>query len=139
MYDEISQKWWFSAVDICGILIDENYDTARKYWKTFRGELYQRGNQLVRDSYQLKFPASDGKYYFTEVLDIREVAYLIQIIPSPKAETYRLWLAGVVADSTNLETILAGAGAKTAGEIVENRKATGEPYVLQMVTREEIG
>ena len=82
VYDKAAEKWWFSAVDICAIMLGENYDTARKYWKRLRSKFAARKIQLVTNSYQLKLPGADGKYYYTEVLDTREVAYLIQIIPS---------------------------------------------------------
>ena len=138
LYDKAAGKWWFSAVDICGILTMNDYETARKYWKQFRHKLFQRKNQLVSDCYQLKFPGIDGKHYFTEVLDIREVVYLIQIIPSSKAEPFRLWLADVVASNTNIEALLADAGTEDAGRIEEYRKSSETPYVLQVVTREDI-
>jgi len=138
VYDKAAEKWWFSAVDICAIMLGENYDTARKYWKRLRSKFAARKIQLVTNSYQLKLPGADGKYYYTEVLDTREVAYLIQIIPSHKAEPYRLWLADVVAGSTGLEATLAKAGESDAARIDEHRKSSDEPYVLQVVTRESI-
>jgi len=90
-YDKEAAKWWFSAVDICAVLTGSDYDTARKYWKNQKYQKYQlekRKGQLVTDSDQLKFAAANGKYYFTDVLDIREVLYLIQIIPQPKSRAF---------------------------------------------------
>jgi len=117
IYDEIEQKWWFSAVDICGILTDSDYEGARGYWKTAKRNFEESENQLVAICHQLKMPAKNGKYYLTEVLDIRQVIYLIQIIPSPKAEPYKLWLADIVATHTPITQLLLEAGAQNAALI----------------------
>jgi len=103
VYDQISEKWWFSAVDMCAILTGGSYETARTYWKQFKYNWATQKNQPVTICYQLKMPAKNGKYYFTEVLDTKGIAYLIQITPSPKAEPYRLWLAEMVATNTAVE------------------------------------
>jgi len=120
LYDPTAEKWWFSAVDICAILTDSNYETGRKYWKKIKFDLSTKQNQVVTKSNQLKMPAQDGKYYFTEVLDTKEVIYLIQIIPSPKAEPFRLWLADMVANSTIAEKLLIEAGETCAKQIAED-------------------
>ena len=122
LYDKAAQKWWFSAVDICAILTDSDYESAREYWKASKYNFAVKGNQLVASCDQLKMPARNGKYYFTEVLDIRQVIYLIQIIPSPKAEPYRLWLADMVASNTPMEQLLSEAGEPCAAQIQEEYK-----------------
>ena len=119
LYDPVDGKWWFSAVDICAILIDSDYETGRKYWKKIKFDLFAKGNQLVTKSNRLKMPARNGKYYFTEVLDTKEVIYLIQIIPSPKADPFRLWVADIVANNTVAETLLIEAGESCASQISE--------------------
>ena len=138
VYDNTSKKWWFSATDICAALIDGDYESSRKYWKQFKYDLKKQGRQLVGFSDQLKLPAGDGKYYFTEVLDIKEVIYLIQIIPSPKADPFRLWLAEVVASDTSVEAVLAEAGREFAERIAADRQvATDKPYELRTTTVRE--
>jgi len=137
-YDKEAEKWWFSAVDICAMLTDSGYDAARKYWKSQKYEFRKYREQLVEESDQLKLPSPDGKYYFTDVLDIREVIYLIQIIPSPKAEPFRLWLADIVANNTAVETLLVEAGAEDAKQIEAHKKNSDAPYVRQVITREDI-
>ncbi|MCL2364121.1 MAG: hypothetical protein FWC71_05610 [Defluviitaleaceae bacterium] len=117
IYDEIERKWWFSAVDICGILINGDYESARKYWKAAKNNFTAKENQLVANCNQLKMPAKNGKYYYTEVMDIRQAIYFIQIIPSPHAEPYRLWLANAVANHTHVEPLLIEAGAHNAAQI----------------------
>ena len=67
--------------------------------------------------HRLKMPSSDGRYRYTEVLDIRQVIYLIQAIPSPKAETYRMWLADMAAIHAPMERILVATGAQKAALI----------------------
>ena len=137
-YDQTASKWWFSAVDICAILTDSDYETARLYWKQLKNKLTRRKNQLVAKSNQLKMPAPDGKYYFTDMLDIKEIIYLIQIVPSHKAEPYRLWLADVVASNTTVESLLVETGAEYAKQIDRHARSTGKPYELQIVTKGDL-
>jgi len=94
-WDEVAEKWWFSVVDVCAILTDSDYQTARKYWKVLKGRLAKEGSQLVTSCYQLKMQSTDGKYYNTDVADTEQVLRLIQSIPSKKAEPFKLWLAKV--------------------------------------------
>ena len=138
LYDKNANKWWFSAVDVCAMFTGSDYDAARKYWKQLKNKTAQRKNQLVTECYQLKMPGFDGKYYFTDVLDTKEVIYLLQIIPSSKADPFRLWLAEVVVNSTNVETLLVEAGVEDTKQIEEYRKNNQEPYVLQNIVREKI-
>ena len=93
VWDEEQEKWWFSSVDICAILTDSDYQTARKYWKVLKGRLEAEGNELVTNCYQLKLLAADGKYYKSDVADTEQVLRLIQSIPSKKAEPFKMWLA----------------------------------------------
>ena len=139
LYDKEAGKWWYSAVDICAILTGSDYDAARKYWKSLKFSLRQREQiQLVKESDQLKMPVQNGKYYFTDVLDFKEVIYLIQIIPSPKAEPFRIWLAEVVAADASIEELFIEAGAADAKHIEEYRESTAGPYVRNVITREKL-
>jgi len=137
-YDENADKWWFSAVDVCAMLTGKDYDGARKYWNSQKHNLYKVRNQLVVNYDQLKLPAANGKHYFTDVFDAVGVAYLIQIIPYAKAYPYKMWLAQMVASNTNLETLLAEAGAKDAKEIRQHIDSTGSAYELQTIVRKDI-
>jgi len=122
IYDHGEKKWWFSAVDVCAILTDSDYNTAREYWKKFKYNLSRRENDPVAFCDQIRMPSKDGRYFFTDVLGIKDVVYLIQIIPSPKAEPFRLWLADVVASSTTVEAQLVEAGEEDAKQILEEYK-----------------
>lgn len=97
-WDAEKEDWWFSVVDIVGILTDKDYEAARKYWKVLKGRLKNEGSELVSFCYQLKLQSSDGKYYNTDVLDTKGVLRLVQSIPSKKAEPFKMWLAQVGSD-----------------------------------------
>jgi len=92
-WDEDKQEWFFSIVDVCAVLTDSEYQTARKYWKVLKGRLTAEGNQLVTSCYQLKMTAHDGKMRMTDVADTAQLLRIIQSIPSKKAEPFKLWLA----------------------------------------------
>jgi len=139
LYDPQLKKWWFSAVDLCAILTDSSYETGRLYWNAFKRDRDERENQLMRKSHQLKFPAADGKYYFTDVLDTKEVVFLIQIIPSPKADTFRLWLAEMVVSCTPVEPLLVQAGLVCAAEILDEYEKRPETLHERLtVTRKRL-
>ena len=94
-WDEEKQEWFFSIVDICAVLTDSDYQTARNYWKWLKNKLIDEGSELVRNTNQLKMKAHDGKMRDTDVANTEQVLRLIQSIPSPKAEPFKLWLASV--------------------------------------------
>ena len=97
VWDDQEEKWYFSIVDVCGVLTDSDYQTARKYWKVLKGRLKKEGNETVTNCYQLKFKAPDGKMRATDVADTEQLFRLIQSIPSKKAEPFKLWMAQVAA------------------------------------------
>jgi hypothetical protein len=96
VYDEASETWWFSVVDIIQVLTQQpDYQTARKYWNKLKERLGKEGNQSVTNCHRLKLPAADGKNYLTDVASAETLLRLIQSVPSPKAEPIKLWLAKV--------------------------------------------
>ena len=93
-YDEDTEKWYFSVVDIIDILTDSK--NARTYWKVLKNRLKKEGSELVTKCNQLKMQSpKDGKFYKTDVLDVENCLRLIQSVPSPKAEPVKQWLAKV--------------------------------------------
>ena len=96
VWDDSEEKWYFSIVDAVAVLTDS--PDPRNYWKVLKHRLKKEGNQSVTDCNQLKLPSSDGKYYKTDVADTEQLFRLIQSIPSPKAEPFKLWMAQVAAD-----------------------------------------
>lgn len=89
------EDWYFSVVDIVGVLTDKDYDNARKYWNKLKQRLKEEGSELVSFCHQLKLQSADGKFYKTDVLDTKGVLRLVQSIPSKKAEPFKMWLAQV--------------------------------------------
>lgn len=92
-WDEDQELWFFSIVDIIEILTDSN--RPRKYWNDLKKKLQEEGSELSDKIGQLKMASSDGKKYLTDVSDTENILRLIQSIPSPKAEPFKLWLAKV--------------------------------------------
>lgn len=99
VWNDEEEDWYFSVVDICWILAGSpDYTTARKYWNKLKQRLKSEGSELVTNCHQLKLPSSDGKNYSTDVLNTKGVLRLVQSIPSPKAEPFKVWLAQIGAD-----------------------------------------
>ena len=93
LWDEEKEKWFFSIVDIIGILTES--PNPRKYWSVLKTRLKKEGSELTTNCSQLKMQSADGKYYKTDVADTEQLLRLIQSIPSPKAEPFKVWLAKV--------------------------------------------
>ena len=95
-WDEEKEEWYFSVVDVIAVLTDQpDYQAARNYWKVTKKRLKDEGNEAVTACNQLKMTASDGKKRLTDVADTEQLLRIIQSIPSPKAEPFKLWLAQV--------------------------------------------
>ena len=93
------EKWYFSIVDVCGVLTDQpDNDHARNYWKVLKHRLIKEGNETVTNCNQLKMLANDGKMRLTDVADQQQLFRIIQSIPSPKAEPFKQWMAQVASD-----------------------------------------
>ena len=92
-WDEEKEKWYFSVVDVVEVLA--HTPRPRKYWDDLKRKLKVEGSQLSEKIGQLKMQASDGKYYLTDVADTETMFRIIQSIPSPNAEPFKLWLARV--------------------------------------------
>jgi hypothetical protein len=98
VYDDVEEKWYFSIVDVCGVLTEsKDALTARKYWNKLKQRLKEEGNETVTNCHQLKLQAADGKMRKTDVADTEQLFRLIQSIPSPKAEPFKQWMAQVAA------------------------------------------
>ena len=122
------EEWYFSIVDVVGVLTDQpDYQAARNYWKVTKKRLKDEGNETVTSCNQLKMTATDGKKRLTDVADAEQLLRIIQSIPSPKAEPFKLWLAQVGRDRIE-ETI--------APELTIDRAL--EPYLKKGYSREWI-
>ena len=98
VWDEEQEKWYFSVVDVVGILVDSvDYQTARNYWKVLKHRLLKEGNEMVTSCNRLKLLAPDGKMRMTDVADTQQIFRIIQSIPSRKAEPFKQWMAQVAS------------------------------------------
>ena len=99
VWDDKEEKWYFSIVDVCGVLTDSK--DANAYWRKLKQRLKKEGNETVTNCHGLKLRALDGKLRMTDVADTEQLFRIIQSIPSPKAEPFKVWMAHVA--STRLE------------------------------------
>ena len=95
IYDEQTETWWFSVVDIIRVLTQSDYPAAQNYWKVLKHRLKQEGSQVVTNCNQLKMLAADGKQRLTDAATAETLLRLVQSVPSPRAEPIKLWLAKV--------------------------------------------
>jgi hypothetical protein len=96
LWNETEEKWFVSIVDVIAVLTDS--PNPRKYWSVLKTRLKNEGSQLTTNCSQLKMKSADGKFYKTDVADTEQLFRLIQSIPSPKAEPFKLWLAQIASE-----------------------------------------
>ena len=96
VWDDKKEEWYFSIVDIIAALTESN--NPQTYWRVLKKRLLDEGNQSVTNCNALKMPAADGKMRLTDVVTTEQLFRLIQSIPSPKAEPFKLWMAQVAAE-----------------------------------------
>ena len=94
-WDEEKEKWFFSIVDVCAVLTGSKDPQA--YWRKLKQRLKDEGNETVTNCHALKMKAADGKMRLTDVADMEQMFRVIQSIPSPKAEPFKLWMAKVAS------------------------------------------
>ena len=98
IWDDEQEEWYFSIVDVISILTDS--PNPRKYWSVLKTRLKREGSELTTNCSQLKMQAADGKKYLTDVANTEQLFRLIQSVPSPKAEPFKLWIAQVAHRDT---------------------------------------
>ena len=96
VWDDEQEKWYFSVVDVVAILTDSA--NPQTYWRVLKKRLIAEGNQTVTNCNALKMRAADGKMRMTDVADLQQIFRIIQSIPSPKAEPFKQWMAGVASE-----------------------------------------
>jgi hypothetical protein len=98
IWDDEQEKWYFAIVDVVAVLTEQNdYQTSRNYWKVLKNRLKNEGNETVTNCNQFKLQAADGKMRLTDVADTEQLFRLIQSIPSPKAEPFKIWMSQVAS------------------------------------------
>lgn len=133
IYDEETETWYFSVVDIIRALLQQSdYQTARKYWKVLKGRLGKEGSQLVTNCYQLKMTAEDGKQRLTDVATPETLLRLIQSVSSPKAEPIKLWLAKVGYERMQ-DMADPARSLDRAREYWQQHGATATPRLLRLI------
>lgn len=93
IWDKDKEDYYFSVIDVISALTDNNYQKSRNYWKWLKGKLIDEGSELVSNTNQFKMKAQDGKLRETDTLDTEGIFRLIESVPSPKAEPFKVWLA----------------------------------------------
>ena len=96
LWDAEQEKWYISIVDVIEVVTES--PNPRNYWKVLKHRLAKEGNESVTNCNQLKMQSADGKYYKTDVADTEQLFRLIQSIPSPKAEPFKLWLSQIARE-----------------------------------------
>ena len=130
VWNDDEEEWYFSVVDIVEVLADsKDYQTARNYWKVLKNRLNAEGSELVTKCNRLKMLAPDGKMRETDTLSTKNVLRLIQSIPSPKAEPFKMWLAQVGND--RLEEYADPEKAITRGAEYYRAKGYTEGWIKQ--------
>ena len=130
VYDEEKEDYYFSVVDVVGVLTDS--PNPRKYWSVLKTRLKNEGSELTTICSQLKLLSSEGKRYMQDVLDTKGILRLIQSIPSPKAEPFKLWLANL--GSERLDEISNPELAINRGLEYYRSKGYEESWINQRIT-----
>ncbi len=136
VYDEKSQTWFFSVVDIIKVLTQQpDFQAARNYWKVLKNRLGKEGSQVVTDCNRLKLPAEDGKLRLTDVANVETLLRLVQSVPSPKAEPIKLWLAKVGHE--RMQELSDPAKALERARETWQKHGRSEKWIQQRMTGQE--
>jgi hypothetical protein len=136
VYDEKTETWWFSVVDIIQVLTQQpDYQMARKYWNKLKERLGKEGSQSVTNCHQLKLPAADGKNYLTDVASAETLLRLVQSVPSHKAEPIKLWLAKVGYE--RIQEMADPARALERARATWQKQGRSEKWIQQRMTGQE--
>ncbi len=131
LWNAQEEEWYFSVVDVCNVLTESTSKDAGAYWRKLKQRLKEEGSEVVTDCHELKMQASDGKYYKTDCLTTKGVLRLVQSIPSPKAEPFKMWLAQV--GSERLDEIADPEKAITRAIATYRKKGYTEDWINQRI------
>jgi len=136
VYDEKTETWFFSVVDIVQVLTQQpDYQAARNYWKVLKNRLRKEGSESVTKCNRLKLPAADGKTYLTDVATAETLLRLVQSVPSPKAEPIKLWLAKVGYE--RMQEMSDPAKALDRARETWQKQGRSEKWIQQRMTGQE--
>ncbi|MDR1691658.1 MAG: Bro-N domain-containing protein [Rickettsiales bacterium] len=134
LWDDVNEQWYFAIVDIVAILTDSK--DARNYWYVLKNRLKSEGSEVLTNCKGLKMMAPDGKMRITDAANTSQILRIIQSIPSPKAEPFKLWLAAV--GSERLDEIADPEIAIHRGLDYYRRKGYSEGWIVQRLKSIEI-
>ena len=136
IYDEKTETWFFSVVDIIRVLTDQpDYQAARNYWRVLKHRLHKEGSQTVTNCNQLKMVAEDGRLRLTDVANAETLLRLVQSVPSPKAEPVKLWLAKVGYE--RMQEMSDPARALERARATWQKHGRSEKWIQQRMTEQE--
>ena len=127
VWDNNKEDYYFSVVDVISALTTGDYKKSRNYWKWLKGKLIDEGSELVSKTNQLKMKAQDGKMRDTDVLDTKGILRLIESVPSPKAEPFKLWLASL--GSERIDEVFDPERAITRGIDYYRKKGYDDAWI----------
>ena len=128
-WDAESEEWMFSAADVCNVLAESASKDPTAYWRKLKQRLLKEGSEVVTNCHELKMKASNGKLYQTDCFTTADTLRLIQSIPSPKAEPFKMWLAQV--GSERLDEIADPEKAILRGADYYRAKGYPEAWINQ--------
>jgi len=135
IYDEESEIWWFSVIDIVQVLTQQaDYKVARNDWKVLKNRLKKEDSRSVTNCHRQKLPAADGKKYLTDVATAETLPRLVQSVPSPKAEPIKLWLANVGYEC--MQEMADPARSLDHARETRQKHGRSEKWVQQYITGE---
>ncbi len=135
-YDSENETWYFSIVDIVGILTDQpSVERSRNYWKVLKSRLLKEGNETVTNCNRLKMLSEDGKMRETDVGNVEQIFRIVQSIPSPKAEPFKQWLAKVGYE--RLQEIQDPSLSMDRARENWKKKGRSEKWIQQRMTGQE--
>ncbi|MCX6810167.1 MAG: BRO family protein [Candidatus Berkelbacteria bacterium] len=135
-YDEKTETWYFSVIDIIAALIDQtDYMKAKSYWTTLKNRLKNEGSEVVTKCDRLKMLAQDGKMRETDVADVEAILRIIQTVPSKKAEPIKTWLAKVGYE--RMQEMTDPAKALDRSRIYWQKMGRSEKWIQQRMTGQE--
>jgi DNA-damage-inducible protein D len=136
IYDEETETWFFSVVDVIQVLTQQpDFQAARNYWKVLKKRLNKEGSQSVTKCNRLKLPAADGKAYLADVANPETLLRLVQSVPSPKAEPIKLWLAKVGYE--RMQEMADPAHALVCARETWQKHGRSDKWIQQRMTAQE--
>lgn len=135
--DDEEKKWWFCAVDLCAVITGCDLKKAQEYWYSTKRNLIKNDVEIMSKMQKLKVKCADGRLRFSDVLDTKQVMYLIMVLPHKSAEPYRQWLAEAAATGDAVRH-LERLAKKNASATLQEIARVDEPFRKRVVERRRL-